>query len=222
MDIKMIRANLRLIIIALIAAVSLVIFVSILENVWMEEATILTLDSSILRAVQSHRTAGLILFFIIITQFGSAFIAAAFTIAAALIFYTHKYYRYLIALLVALAGDSIFILFIKDTVKRARPEAASRLVAETGFSFPSGHTFTAICLYGVLTFFVVNKVKNPIVKLIFGLLGIFLILSVSFSRVYLGVHWPSDVIASFIVGTSFVTVILLLLRLDSPNKSTVV
>lgn len=87
---------------------------------------------------------------------------------------------------------------IKFIVKRPRP--LNGLILENGFSFPSGHSLSAIFFYGFLIYFVSKYIKNTKLKRILQVLIIVIILLIGFSRIYLGVHFVSDVIAGFVLG----------------------
>ena len=88
---------------------------------------------------------------------------------------------------------------LKHLYQRPRPDIL-HLVEEKGFSFPSGHSLAVTLLIGSLIIILGQRVKNTTIKLALqGLLGLYLI-SVLVSRVYLGVHYPSDVLASLCVG----------------------
>ncbi len=100
----------------------------------------------------------------------------------------------------SLAG--ILIVSLKHLYQRPRPEIL-HLVEEKGFSFPSGHSLAVTVLIGSLIIIVGQRVKDRTVNLILQiLLGIYLV-SVIISRVYLGVHYPSDVLASLCLGLEF-------------------
>ena len=115
------------------------------------------------------------------------------------IFYLKKWKSesLLVAGNLSLAG--ILIVFLKHLYQRPRPEIL-HLVEEKGFSFPSGHSLAVTLLIGSLIIIVGQRVKDRTVKLILQIsLGIYLV-SVIISRVYLGVHYPSDVLASLCLG----------------------
>jgi undecaprenyl-diphosphatase len=81
-------------------------------------------------------------------------------------------------------------------------------VVENSFSFPSGHTFVAVSFYGLLTFFVYKNLKSKWSRFICVIFGLGLILLIGFSRIYLGVHFPSDVLASFAGGAAWLTALI--------------
>jgi undecaprenyl-diphosphatase len=95
-------------------------------------------------------------------------------------------------------GAAILYL-IKEIVQRARPLNA--LVNETSFSFPSGHATMAMIFFGLLIYFLLNSNKSKVLKSQLTILGIILILIISFSRIYLNAHWFTDVLAGLALGS---------------------
>lgn len=98
-----------------------------------------------------------------------------------------------------LAFAGILIVTFKNIYQRPRPEII-HLVEESGFSFPSGHSLAVTIMVGTLTVIFSQRIKNQVWKKVVQIgLGIYLV-SVLVSRIYLGVHYPSDVIASLCMG----------------------
>jgi membrane-associated phospholipid phosphatase len=77
----------------------------------------------------------------------------------------------------------------------------------SSYSFPSGHAFGALCFYGVLAAILAPRVRGRIAKWAIWSAAVFLIAMIGFSRIYLGVHYPSDVIAGYAAGAVWVTAI---------------
>lgn len=112
-------------------------------------------------------------------------------------------------LVLSVIGEAILNQLIKMIVKRIRP-SINPLVVEDSPSFPSGHTMSTSVFYSLLLFFLW---KSPILlmgKIILSILAVILVLSVMLSRIYLGVHYLSDVIAGLCCGLSYVLLITLL------------
>ena len=160
---------------------------------------LIPLDSSIQTAIRGDLPAILTTIFRGITRLIDLPIVIFWAILLTAIFYLKKWKSesLLVAGNLSLAG--ILIVSLKHLYQRPRPDIL-HLVEEKGFSFPSGHSLAVTLLIGSLIIILGQRVKNTTTKLALqGLLGLYLI-SVLVSRVYLGVHYPSDVLASLCLG----------------------
>jgi len=112
--------------------------------------------------------------------------------------------KYKDALFINLSVNTGFILceFFKNLFERSRPPLDYHLVHAEGFSFPSGHTILAVCLYGMLAVVLSSSIKNHTLKTIVTNFFAILICSIAFSRIYLGVHYPTDVLGGLLLGVS--------------------
>ena len=158
-----------------------------------------TLDSSVQTAIRGDLPENLTMIFRGITRLIDLPVVISWAIILVAIFYLKKWKSesLLVAGNLSLAG--ILIVSLKHLYQRPRPDIL-HLVEEKGFSFPSGHSLAVTLLIGSLIIILGQRVKNTTIKLALqGLLGLYLI-SVLVSRVYLGVHYPSDVLASLCVG----------------------
>lgn len=101
-------------------------------------------------------------------------------------------------------GLSALVNFIaKNIIQRTRPLEEFRLIKESGFSFPSGHSITSMVFYGFLIYLVSEFVKNKKVKYVLTILFSILIVLIGLSRVYLGVHYITDILGGFTLGLIF-------------------
>ena len=160
---------------------------------------LIPLDSSIQTAIRGDLPETLTLIFRGITRLIDLPIVISWAIILIAIFYLKKWKTesLLVAGNLGLAG--ILIVSLKHLYQRPRPDIL-HLVEEKGFSFPSGHSLAVTLLIGSLIIILGQRVKNTTTKLALqGLLGLYLV-SVLVSRVYLGVHYPSDVLASLSLG----------------------
>lgn len=112
-------------------------------------------------------------------------------------------------LITCAAGAGLWCTLLKLLFQRARPEATLRYLvsAPSSFSFPSGHAFGAAGVFGALVL-IVFAVRAPLAwRIAASLVGVSLMLGVAASRVYLGVHYPSDVIGGLLAATAWVAAV---------------
>jgi len=150
----------------------------------------------------------LINFFEAITVLGSPLFIYAFFFALSFILIVQRKKRAAASALVSLSGSLVFVLLLKELFGRQRP---SGCLSETDcLSFPSGHTTLAFYFYGLLDYlvfrFIPLKVKHFLAISAFLFL---LALLVSFSRVVLSVHYPSDLIGGFFLGGAWLSLTVL-------------
>ena len=88
---------------------------------------------------------------------------------------------------------------LKEIVQRPRPEGF-RLISESGYSFPSGHSMVAVAFYGFMIWLILRYEEDRIFRVIWSLALFFVVIMIGISRVYLGVHYFSDVIAGYCVA----------------------
>ncbi|MFD1177310.1 phosphatase PAP2 family protein [Paenibacillus puldeungensis] len=115
-------------------------------------------------------------------------------------------------LVIAISGGVLFNQWLKWLFHRQRP-TLHRLIEETGYSFPSGHSMVSFVFYGMLGVLVYMFLVSKLPKIILTFSIAFLIIMIGISRIYLGVHYPSDVIAGFSAGGAWLVICLFSLRL---------
>ena len=121
-----------------------------------------------------------------------------------------KRWREAAGLAICLAGGAVLNLLLKNLFERARPELF-RLVEATGYSFPSGHSMVSLCFYGMAAFLLVRELKSwPGRVLVVSAAGL-LIAAIGVSRIYLGVHYPTDVVAGYAAGSMWLAFCISLL-----------
>ena len=156
-------------------------------------------DQPIQTAIRGDLPASLTVLFRTITHLIDIPVIITWVLIVAFIFYRKqwKMESYLMLGNLTLAG--ILIVTFKNIYQRPRPEIV-HLVEEKGFSFPSGHSLAVTLMVGSLIVILSQRIKNTTWRKVVQIgLGIYLV-SVLVSRIYLGVHYPSDVIASLCVG----------------------
>ena len=107
--------------------------------------------------------------------------------------------------------DAILVFLIKFLIKRKRPDK-NPLVKERGYSYPSGHMVSAISFYGFILFLVlISNIILPF-KIIISISIIIIILFIGLSRIFLGVHYLSDIIGAIFIGTNYILLYIYLLQ----------
>ena len=135
-----------------------------------------------------------------ITELGGV----AFTVlAGVLIFMFCKKNRWFIT--IDLVGVTLVNQVIKHIIRRPRPNVL-RLVEESGYSFPSGHSMVSMAFYGIIIYLVYKNVTNKYLKWTLITLLSLLILSIGFSRIYVGVHYFTDVAGGFLLGLAYLII----------------
>ena len=133
-----------------------------------------------------------------ITVLGKWQVITAFTLSIMASLWLLNHRRYILPLLAVILGSDAFTQLGKLLFHRPRPLSA--LYVENSFSFPSGHATIAVAFYGFLTYIVMRESKRWETKVNICFAGIALALLIGFSRLYLGVHYLSDVWAGYLVG----------------------
>ena len=191
----------------IILFICIILFLSILEDVFEYET--LALDYSVYNiVVKGMRNPILTNVLKIITNLGSAVALITITILSLIILKNKKIG---LCITINLALSTILNLLLKNIIQRPRPEGY-RLIEETGFSFPSGHSMVNTAFYGLLIYLIIKNVKNQKLKYSLSLLISILILSIGFSRIYLGVHYTSDVLAGFLISIAYLFVFTTILH----------
>ncbi len=189
----------------LVAAVCSFLFARVLSALENQTALIRA-DLRVSALVQTFRTPALTKAMVFITDLGrwQGIVVGGIALSLGLALWRRK--ADIAAIAIALLFGTATIVLIKTHVHRARPEPGNALTFESSFSFPSGHTFVATVFYGLAAFVLFRAARGRAERSAIFLGGLVLVLLVGFSRIYLGVHWPSDVLASFAAGTVWLAV----------------
>jgi undecaprenyl-diphosphatase len=115
-------------------------------------------------------------------------------------------------MLIAIAGGAALSDMLKYEVARPRPEIVAHLVDVHSTSFPSGHAMNSAITYLTLGTLLARAEGSRAVRIYLLAVAILLTLLIGASRVYLGVHWPSDVVAGWCVGASWASVCSMVMR----------
>jgi undecaprenyl-diphosphatase len=138
-----------------------------------------------------------------LTALGSASVLVLFVLAVAGALLVRRQYHALVLLLASTLGGHLLNTFLKEFVARPRPDLALRLTEVSSKSFPSGHAMETAIIYLTMAALLARFVLPLALKLYFLGLAFVLSLLVGVSRVYLGVHYPSDVLAGWAAGLAW-------------------
>jgi len=191
----------------LLSVLSFIFFLEITEKVL---ATSGNFDTGISEFIYSIRTPTLTTFFKAITLFGNEIILLAGTLAFILLNWK-KHKREAIVFAVVLLMTLGINVLLKELVHRPRPTIDPLFDMHT-YSFPSGHAMNSFVFYGLLFRFIYHFTHKSELGFILAFCSIIMIFLVGFSRVYLGVHYMSDVVAGFIGGFWIVITAILIER----------
>ncbi|NDK56780.1 phosphatase PAP2 family protein [Pontibacter fetidus] len=190
--------GLPLTLLLLVVAVNIMLLSELTESV-VDAEWIVVADQKFTDLLYSMRAEWLSVVMFGLTQLGEQIAVFAIGGIATLIFLFRKRYWALVAFWLAMGGVGLSVRFAKTFISRARPSDVAYYEVEH-YSFPSGHATTVMALFGLLAYFIYRHNSNkPFRKSIFWLAAVFIML-VGFSRIYLGVHFLSDVLAGFILG----------------------
>jgi undecaprenyl-diphosphatase len=122
-----------------------------------------------------------------------------------------------VLLMGAVGGGAVSAQLVKVLVARPRPPLADARLVETSYSFPSEHATLAVALYGTAAFLLMRAVRPDALRALAGSAAALLALAIGVSRVYLGVHYPSDVLAGWALGGAWVALATVVADVEAPE-----
>jgi membrane-associated phospholipid phosphatase len=158
-------------------------------------------DAAVGDLVFALRTPALTRFLYLCTLLANTGTVVSLTLAAVVVLAVRRRFAEAILVVVVVAGGQALGTLAKSLVVRARPPASGALIPLPGsYAFPSGHSLAAALLYGVLAFLIVRSLHSRSARVAVAAGAVVLVALVGLSRVYLGVHWASDVVAAWVLG----------------------
>lgn len=211
----------------LAASVAVVMFVGIMVGLLLDRLVddvrrgegVAGVDRPVLRFLAAHREGSLTAAMRTVTMLGSP-VGVTLTVAVGvgLLWLRSRRMSCWVIAGLALGGAGLIETVIKDVVDRARPPVGLRVteVSTDGFSFPSGHATLAAAGYGVLAALVVREYGHWLTRIAVCTVAVAACATVGFSRLYLGVHWLTDVLAAWLLAAAWLTLLFTSLRLLGP------
>ena len=157
-------------------------------------------DSNIryaMRQIQSPMWTSLLL---TLTNLGSTLYLIVVGSVAGIAFLALRWFRSFVLFIIAMAGQAALHHGAKWLIARPRPSNLISYRTAESFSFPSGHAIAALCLYAMIAWIMTRRIENPAVTASIWICTVILIFLIGASRVYIGIHYPTDVVAGFLGG----------------------
>ena len=212
---KKVRSGLLLLGALLIAGTALFVFGWLAEE--MLEGDTQQFDAFVRTAVHQLATPGLTRLMQVFSFFGSVAAVTAMCVAAICVSLYYRHARTAAMLAITMAGAAALDVALKHAFHRPRPVAFFGATPST-YSFPSGHALGSFCLYGMLAAIVAARERGRAAKFFVWMAAVFLVGMIGFSRIYLGVHNASDVIAGYCAAAVWVGAVGLLERTLRPGR----
>ena len=200
------RRTIAITISTLIVTIGAAVFFVLVTNGWMTEAELYNLDLRVQQAVSTAAPdAGVLRF---VTWFGGGYAVIAAVIILGAYLLIHRSYLDFVLMLLATGPGSGLMWMMKVFFARVRPE--DPLAGSAGHSFPSGHSFWAVVIYGFVLYLVWTHARSRPLKIAATILLAVLILLIAWSRIVLNVHWMSDVLGGLAFGLTWLGVCLII------------
>jgi undecaprenyl-diphosphatase len=188
----------------LLSLAALGLFASLADEL-VEQETLIQFDLALATALHENATPAEVAFFKEITKLGKVSVVAAFGLVVSLVLLIRRRWLLLASWVITLVGGTLLNLLLKAHFQRVRPEFANPFVYESGWSFPSGHAMISLITYGMGAYLLMLALRRPL-KQVVVVVTVILVLLIGFSRLYLGAHYFSDVLAGYTAGALWLAV----------------
>jgi membrane-associated phospholipid phosphatase len=187
-----------------LAAIALLLwsFAALAEG-FNEKGRIAQLDLSVLNWLQAHGTEGGESVSVFVSWLGAPLLVFI-DVAVGIWLAARRLWRWFAVWSIAIVGGVLLDEMLKLAFRRARPSVASEFITNGSWSFPSGHAMNSLVGYAMLAFLVRERLTNPRARVAVTVVAVILIAAIGFSRLYLGVHYLSDVTAGCLAGSAWV------------------
>lgn len=194
----------------------LALYIMLTENTYIELKMDI-FDHIITSSIRQFTHPRLNFIMIAITTIGSGYCYALVVLIILLILSFYQRWREACILSLCLIGACSSNYLLKHFFERSRPNLA-RVVDISGYSFPSGHAMVSLCFYGLIAYLVSRQISSRCWRFLLFAFTTLLIIAIGISRIYLGVHYPSDVIGGYLAGTTWLFICISLLKWWENNR----
>jgi membrane-associated phospholipid phosphatase len=182
----------------LLLLLSAAAFSSLAEDVATNER-IVWFDSVVVNAIHANTNPTLIQL-MIVTSLAGGELPVVITVGLAVYFIWRRRGYDLALLILAEGGAELLNTLLKFSFHRLRPLFTNPIVIPIGFSFPSGHAMGSMAFYGLIAYLLMRNTRRVAERILITLIFLLIVELIGFSRIYLGVHYPSDVLGGYIAG----------------------
>lgn len=198
-----------------IAALAIVLFAWIANEVFLEHSV--RFDLAVRAWIHQYSSPALTRAAKAASFLGEQGLFIALIISLPVLFYL-RWRKAAAWLVITVAGSLLLNMALKDAFHRSRPDPFFGS-DPMSYSFPSGHAMVSFCFYGVLAGLLMDRIHSLASRIAIWLLAAFLVSAIGLSRIYLGVHYPTDVLAGYLAGAVWVTAMIALDRLRLRKKN---
>ncbi len=191
-------------------------FLKLIDGITEREA-VYFLDFQIRQFVSSLISPEWTTWVVRITDFGDAPVTTVLVVVIAGAFLLRKQWWNFFQIVFTTAGGALLIVALKTLFHRSRP--VEKLVPASGYSFPSGHAFMAMMFYGIVIYLTWISTRSRVARFVVTTLGVIMILLIGASRVYLGVHWLTDVMGGYTAGFIWLVSSIFIVRIAERRRS---
>jgi membrane-associated phospholipid phosphatase len=171
-----------------------------------EQDTLVEFDRALSASLHQHSSLRSVKIFELITTFGNVATLACIGLIVAMMLAVQRRVQLLVIWVVALLGVGFLNHTLKGTFRRMRPQLPNPWINEPGWSFPSGHAMASLVVYGMLAYTLGLMVEIRAFRIGLIFVTVSLVLAIGFSRIYLGAHYFSDVLAGYFAASFWLAI----------------
>jgi membrane-associated phospholipid phosphatase len=160
-------------------------------------------DEAALRWIEVRRTPLMDEAMLQVTSLGDGIVLAVLVAVAAIFLWLTQHRWSVFILLAGVFGGQLAGLALKRAFQRPRPDVIEAITGVSTTSFPSGHAMSAVLAYGAVAWLVSRLEPTPALRRATWIIAVVIMLAVGFSRMYLGVHYPSDIVGGYAAGIAW-------------------
>jgi undecaprenyl-diphosphatase len=169
---------------------------------------LVTLDAKVAAWLHAHAAPGLTSFMLAVSYANSTVAIGVWGVILALVLARMREWYWMLTVALSVAGGLALNVLLKHAFERARPHFDDPFVSLDTYSFPSGHAAAATVFYGVLAAFLASRYREKRLRALIVIGAIAAVMVVAFSRIYLGAHYLSDVVAAAAASTAWLALCL--------------